>query len=168
MTIFIIFCRYIHKRKQGKQDTNKTRTKHKTDNAQLISVQRTESGFLIRQSSWRRPRVGQRRLSAARAAKRQIPLNDDKLLAGHVAKRTPSLSHKFDWLPRAVTHCFYSSAVTWSTLSLPLELRTSHIRQHALWFTPGRRMRAGELVSAGHSSPSVTHTHYGRKLNCEL
>ena len=157
-----------HKRKQGKQDTNKTRTKHKTDNAQLISVQRTESGFLMRQSSWRRPRVGQRRLSAARAAKRQIPLNDDKLLAGHVAKRTPSLSHKFDWLPRAVTHCFYSSAVTWSTLSLPLELRTSHIRQHALWFTPGRRMRAGELVSAGHSSPSVTHTHYGRKLNCEL
>jgi len=97
---------------------SKTRTKHKTDNARRLSVQRTESGFLIRQRSWRRPGsdsvVSQSQLHgqrssgshsttsltmsspASRAVRRRILLDDDKLLVGYVAKQMPRLSHKFD------------------------------------------------------------------------
>ena len=59
----------------------------------------------------------------------------------------------------AATHCFYSRAVTWLTLSLITEFCRRHVRPHVLVFHSWPPMRAGEQVSAGYRSPSVTTGH---------
>ena len=93
----------LHGRRSGGSKSTTSLT------ASTPSCTEGEAANLTRRRPWR---------GCHPASRRQ--LNDYKLLAGHVAiKRLVCLAKSTD-MPRAATHWFYSSAVTWSTLSLSL------------------------------------------------